>query len=84
MLGSIVSFELLEGARLPMAGRVPVDVPQGRRRRARRRRLARPRPVLWWFGDYQSFLYRDDAMGGVEADCLLELEMRDGARAASS
>src|SRR5205807_5343383 len=36
--------------------------------------------VLWWFGDYQSFRYRDDAMGGVEADCLLELEMRSGAK----
>ena len=31
--------------------------------------------VLWWFGDYRRFTYRDDAMGGVEADCLLDLEM---------
>jgi predicted dehydrogenase len=32
------------------------------------------------FGDHQSLVYRDDAMGGVEADCLLEIAMADGVR----
>ncbi len=36
--------------------------------------------LLWWFGDHQSLVYRDDAMGGVEADCLLEIVMADGVR----
>jgi len=36
--------------------------------------------VTWWFGEWQSVGYWDDAQGGVEADCLIELEMQDGAR----
>jgi predicted dehydrogenase len=36
--------------------------------------------VLWWFGGWRALRYRDDARGGVEADCLLELEMQDGAQ----
>jgi predicted dehydrogenase len=35
--------------------------------------------VTWWFGDCRSLRYWDDAEGGVEADCLLELEMQNGA-----
>ncbi len=35
--------------------------------------------VLWWFGDWRALTYCDDACGGVEADCLLELEMASGA-----
>ena len=31
--------------------------------------------LLWWFGDVANFEYRDDAMGGVEGDCELHLEM---------
>ncbi len=31
--------------------------------------------LLWWFGDVTGFEYRDDAFGGVEADCELRLEM---------
>jgi predicted dehydrogenase len=34
--------------------------------------------ILWWFGAWRSLSYRDDARGGVEADCLLELEMTGG------
>ena len=35
--------------------------------------------LLWWLGDYDSFEYYDDAMGGVEANCELHLQMRSGA-----
>jgi len=34
--------------------------------------------MLWWFGDCASLEYRDDAMGGVEADALLEVQMANG------
>lgn len=46
--------------------------------------------LLWWFGDYgrepdpqggvgsPALRYYDDDMGGVEADCLLEIEMAAG------
>jgi len=36
--------------------------------------------LLWWLGDVADLRYYDDAFGGVEADCLLELEMASGAR----
>jgi predicted dehydrogenase len=36
--------------------------------------------VLWWFGQWRALSYRDDARGGVEADCLIELEMQNGVR----
>lgn len=36
--------------------------------------------IVWWFGDWRTLRYRDDARGGVEADCLLELEMTNGVR----
>lgn len=36
--------------------------------------------VLWWLGDVERFEYRDDAAGGVEADCELALTLRSGAR----
>lgn len=36
--------------------------------------------LLWWLGDYQSVKYFDDAMGGIEADCSLEIELKNGAR----
>lgn len=35
--------------------------------------------ILWWMGDYETIDYRDDAMGGVEADCELRLQMKNGA-----
>ena len=35
--------------------------------------------LLYWLGDWESFEYRDDAEGGVEADCELRLKMRCGA-----
>ncbi|MFC2023113.1 Gfo/Idh/MocA family protein [Chloroflexota bacterium] len=42
--------------------------------------------LLWWFGDYGCSLdgkpalrYFDDDMGGVEANCLLEIEMHPAA-----
>ncbi len=34
--------------------------------------------ILWWFGGVREFTYYDDAMGGVEANCRLELKMTDG------
>lgn len=35
--------------------------------------------LLWWLGETDGAQYRDDAAGGVEADCLIELRMRSGA-----
>jgi predicted dehydrogenase len=35
--------------------------------------------LLWWLGDVRSFEYFDDDYGGVEADCLLRLELESGA-----
>lgn len=35
--------------------------------------------ILWWLGDVRMFEYFDDNHGGVEADCLLHLEMESGA-----
>ena len=35
--------------------------------------------VLWWFGEVASLDYRDDAEGGVEADCVLQCNMQSGA-----
>lgn len=34
--------------------------------------------LLWWFGDYGNLQYWDDACGGVEADCKLELTFDGG------
>lgn len=35
--------------------------------------------LLWWLGDYQRIEYYDDAMGGVEANCELHMQMKCGA-----
>src|SRR5581483_5096919 len=35
--------------------------------------------ILWWLGDVASLEYRDDAQGGVEADCEIECRMASGA-----
>lgn len=35
--------------------------------------------LLWWLGDYESFEYFDDNMGGVEANCKIHLKMKNGA-----
>lgn len=37
--------------------------------------------VLWWFGDYESVTYYDDAVGGVEAECEVHLRLQCGASA---
>ena len=34
--------------------------------------------LVWWLGEPGAFTYRDDAMGGIEANCLLELSYRGG------
>jgi len=36
--------------------------------------------ILWWLGDYDSFEYLDDNLGGVEADCEIRLRMKNGAK----
>lgn len=36
--------------------------------------------LLWWLGDPSAFVYEDDAMGGLEANCRLALEYSDGCR----
>lgn len=35
--------------------------------------------LLWWLGDAQEVAYRDDAMGGVEAECEIDLVFDGGA-----
>ena len=35
--------------------------------------------VTWWLGEVASLDYRDDAEGGVEADCVLQCNMASGA-----
>lgn len=34
--------------------------------------------LIWWFGDCRKVSYWDDAMGGVEAECLFELTLESG------
>lgn len=34
--------------------------------------------VLWWFGDPETIAYRDDARGGTESDCRLDLTFASG------
>jgi nucleoside-diphosphate-sugar epimerase/predicted dehydrogenase len=34
--------------------------------------------LSWWLGDARVTSYRDDAQGGVEADCTIELELASG------
>lgn len=36
--------------------------------------------LLCWLGDWRELVYRDDAWGGVESDCELELTMASGLR----
>ena len=80
MLGRIESFDIREGG----VYRWPVASPSMFRREGGGVLADAGAHVLdlvtWWFGDWRSLRYRDDALGGVEADCLLELEMRNGER----
>lgn len=82
MLGEIISFDIRDG----MAYSWPVKTDTLFRRDSAgggvlidtgAHTLDR---VLWTFGDVESVAYRDDAMGGIEADCLIELAMASGAR----
>jgi predicted dehydrogenase len=34
--------------------------------------------LLWWLGDLRAVTARDDARGGIETECELELELADG------
>ena len=34
--------------------------------------------LVWWFGEPTDFCYQDDAMGGIEANCLLEMSFSGG------
>ena len=34
--------------------------------------------LVWWFGEPRQIAYRDDAMGGVEAECEIDLVFADG------
>src|SRR3954468_1372951 len=34
--------------------------------------------LLWWLGDWTTVNYRDDAVGGVESDCEMELMLGSG------
>lgn len=35
--------------------------------------------LLWWLGDLEVVSYQDDALGGVEANCVARLRMTNGA-----
>jgi predicted dehydrogenase len=35
--------------------------------------------LLWWLGDYTNVRYADDARGGVEANCTIEIELMGAA-----
>jgi len=37
--------------------------------------------LLWWLGNLQPLAYRDDACGGVEAECVIELTLDNDAPA---
>ena len=36
--------------------------------------------LLWWLGEVQELDYRDDALGGVEADCEISLTLGSGSQ----
>ncbi len=36
--------------------------------------------VLWWLGDPDELIYEDDAMGGLESNCRIELSYPDGCK----
>ena len=36
--------------------------------------------LLWWLGEYENVQYTDDNYGGVEANCMLHLKMKSGAK----
>lgn len=36
--------------------------------------------ILWWLGEARVSRFRDDALTGVEADCLIDLELPSGGR----
>lgn len=35
--------------------------------------------LLWWLGEVDNVSYMDDAQGGVEADCMMRLNLKNGA-----
>jgi predicted dehydrogenase len=37
--------------------------------------------LLWWLGDYESIAYADDAMGGVESNCAIQVKFAAGTTA---
>lgn len=36
--------------------------------------------LLWWLGDGRLISYRDDSLGGVESDAVIEMELAGGAK----
>jgi predicted dehydrogenase len=80
MLGRVSSFDLREGS----VYRWPVASPSMFRAEGGGVLADAGAHVLdlvtWWFGDWRSLLYKDDARGGVEANCLIEIEMKNGTR----
>jgi predicted dehydrogenase len=80
LLGQIQSFELRRGGVFswPVVSSYTFD-----RKRAGGGVLMDIGPhvldlLIWWLGDYDSVVYRDDAMGGVEANCELDLTLKSG------
>ncbi len=83
LLGTLRSIDVQEGApyRWPVLSSLPFD------------RVAAGGGVLidvgphvfdllrWWKGEWELVTYEDDALGGVEADCITRLRTRDGCEA---
>ena len=79
ILGEVTGFDFREGA--PYGWQVTSDAPF--RKGAGGGLLADIGVhvldlVLWWLGDIEASAYADDALGGVEAECELELTLESG------
>ena len=80
LLGDISRFDLREGA--PYGWKVTSDAPF--RADAGGGLLADIGIhvldlLLWWLGDFEAVKYADDALGGVEAECEIDLTLKNGA-----
>jgi predicted dehydrogenase len=81
ILGAVTSFELRQGS----TARWPAATDAGLRKQSAGGGVLTDLGVhfldliLWWLGPYASVEYYDDAMGGVETNCLLHLTLQSGA-----
>jgi predicted dehydrogenase len=82
LLGPARSFELLEGGlyRWPMRSSFALDRSQAGGGVLATLGIHALDLLCWWFGRVDTFTYRDDARGGVEAEAQLQLEFESGVR----